>query len=102
ALPIWVDFMKVALKGRAAKAFVQPSGIVAARIDKRTGLLAAPGESDADVMTEVFLDGTAPTETAPAPGEVDPSQFMLDHFGPTRPTLGADERGAASAGSASN
>src|SRR5215470_17420511 len=69
ALPIWIDFMKVALKGRAAKAFVQPSGVVVARIDKRTGLLAAPGEGDADVMTEVFLDGTAPTEMAPAPGE---------------------------------
>jgi penicillin-binding protein 1A len=91
ALPIWIDFMKVALKGRAPKAFVQPSGVVTARIDKRTGLLAAPGEDEKDVMNEVFLAGTAPTETAPAPGEVDPSTYMLDQVGTD------DEQGAANA-----
>jgi len=93
ALPIWVDFMKVALKGRAAKAFVQPSGVVTARIDKRTGLLAAPGEAESDILNEVFLEGTAPTETAPAPGEVDPSTFMLDQAG----SGSDDEQGAANA-----
>jgi penicillin-binding protein 1A len=81
ALPIWIDFMKVALRGRAAKAFVQPSGVVLARIDKRTGLLAAPGEPPEDTLDEVFLEGTAPTESAPAPGEVDPSTFVLEQTG---------------------
>lgn len=91
ALPIWIDFMKVALKGRAPKAFVQPSGVVMARIDRRTGLLAAPSEDEKDVLNEVFLEGTAPTETAPAPGELDPSTYMLDQVGTD------DEQGAANA-----
>jgi penicillin-binding protein 1A len=91
ALPIWIDFMKVALKARAARSFVQPSGVVVARIDRRTGLLAAPGEAEADTLNEVFLEGTVPTETAPAPGEVDPSTFMLEQTGVD------DEQGAANA-----
>ncbi len=66
--------------------------MVTARIDKRTGLLAAPGEPEAEVMNEVFLEGTAPTETAPAPGEVDPSTFMLDQAGGVD-----DEEGASNA-----
>jgi penicillin-binding protein 1A len=91
ALPIWIDFMKTALRARAPKSFVAPSGVVTARIDKRTGLLAAAGEAEADVMNEVFLAGTVPTETAPAPGEVDPSTLMVEQTG------GDDEQGAASA-----
>src|SRR5262249_48226404 len=91
ALPIWTDFMKVALRGRAPKAFVQPSGVVVARIDKHTGLLAAPGEAEGDVMNEAFLEGTAPTQTAPAPGEADPSTFAVDAAGPD------DEQGASNA-----
>jgi penicillin-binding protein 1A len=91
ALPIWIDFMKTALRARAPKSFVAPSGVVTARIDKRTGLLAAAGEAEADVMNEVFLAGTVPTETAPAPGEVDPSTLMVEQTGVD------DEQGAASA-----
>ncbi len=78
ALPIWIDFMKSAIKGRPVKTFVQPAGVVVARIDKKTGLLATPQHPEADTLNEVFLDGTAPVESAPAPGEVDPSSFVLD------------------------
>jgi len=81
ALPIWVELMQTALRGRPAQSFAQPSGVVVARIDKRTGLLAAPGEPESETLSEVFLDGTAPTEMAPAPGEVDPSTFVLEQVG---------------------
>jgi penicillin-binding protein 1A len=89
AVPIFVDFMKTALKGRPPRTFTPPPGVVTVRIDKRTGLLAAPGEAESETMDEVFLEGTAPTETAPAPGEVDPSTFMIEQMD--------DEQGAANA-----
>jgi penicillin-binding protein 1A len=80
ALPIWVDFMKIALKDRPARGFSQPAGVVVARIDRKTGLLAPPDAAEAEVLTEVFLDGTAPVETAPSAGEVDPSTFVLEQI----------------------
>jgi penicillin-binding protein 1A len=66
ALPIWVDFMTKALASSTISDFAQPAGIVVARIDPATGLLPAPGS---DGIEEVFLDGTAPTDSAAAPGE---------------------------------
>jgi penicillin-binding protein 1A len=75
ALPIWVDIMSGALKNTPPKPFLQPPGIVVQRIDPKTGLLAAAGAASVD---EVFLDGTAPTETAPAAGEADPNTFIID------------------------
>ena len=80
ALPIWMDVMKVALRGQGNRMFKQPQGIVVARIDKKTGKLAPVGASETDSMDEVFLDGTVPIEVAPAPGEVDPSTFVLDQL----------------------
>ena len=80
AVPIFVDVAKVALKNRAARAFQPPPGVVTARIDKKTGKLAPPGAPDAEVMEEVFLEGTVPTEVAPAQGEVDPSSLVLDEL----------------------
>jgi penicillin-binding protein 1A len=80
ALPVWIDVMKVALKGRGTKTFRQPPGVVVARIDRKTGKLAAPGEQDADTLDEVFLQGSVPTEVAPATGEADPSTFVIDEM----------------------
>jgi penicillin-binding protein 1A len=81
ALPIWLDFMTKALAGRPVSDFEQPAGVVVARIDPATGLLPPPG---AEGIEEVFLDGTAPTETAAAPGEeTNPDQMLLErHEGP--------------------
>jgi penicillin-binding protein 1A len=77
ALPIWIDFMTKALAGRPMSDFEQPAGVVVARIDPATGLLAPPGS---DGIEEVFLDGTAPTETAAAPGEeANPDRMLLEH-----------------------
>jgi penicillin-binding protein 1A len=77
ALPIWLDFMTKALAGRPVSDFEQPAGVVVARIDPVTGLLSAPGSEG---IEEVFLDGTAPTESAAAPGEeANPDQMLLEH-----------------------
>lgn len=62
ALPIWVDFMKVALEGVPEKPFIQPEGIVSIRIDAQTGLLASASSSD--VLFEFFRSENVPTEEA--------------------------------------
>jgi penicillin-binding protein 1A len=60
ALPIWIDFMEVALRDRPARNFEVPSGIVFARIDTKTGLLAS-AQSETSVF-QAFLRGTEPRE----------------------------------------
>jgi penicillin-binding protein 1A len=76
AAPIWADFMSKALAGQPIRDFVQPPGVVVVQIDPATGLLPAPGAQGRD---EVFLDGTAPTEAAAAPGEeASPDQMLLE------------------------
>jgi penicillin-binding protein 1A len=75
ALPIWVDIMSGALKSVPPKPFAQPPGVVVQKIDAKTGLLAPPGAPGLD---EVFLDGTAPTQVAPAAGEADPNTYIQD------------------------
>ena len=75
ALPIWVDFMTKALATTTISDFAQPPGIVVTHIDPTTGLLPPPGQ---DGIEEVFVDGTAPTESASAPGEeYNPDQLLL-------------------------
>jgi penicillin-binding protein 1A len=76
ALPIWTEFMTKALAGQPTKDFTPPPGVVIQRIDKGTGLLAAPGQ-DVNTLDEVFLDGTAPTETAPVAGQEQSADKLL-------------------------
>ena len=70
-LPIWIDYMRVALADQPEVALEQPSGIVTMRIDPVTGNPAAPGDSEAPF--EFFLEEFAPqppagtgSSTAPA------------------------------------
>jgi penicillin-binding protein 1A len=79
AAPIWAEFMSKATAGRPTKDFVQPPGIVVQRIDKASGLLAAPGQ-ESNTLDEVFLDGTAPTEHAAAGGgqEASPDKLLME------------------------
>jgi penicillin-binding protein 1A len=77
AAPIWADFMLKATAGKPTKDFAQPAGVVVQRIDKATGLLAAPGQ-ETGTLDEVFLDGTAPTQQAAAAGqETNPDKLLL-------------------------
>jgi penicillin-binding protein 1A len=80
AVPIWIDFMTKTLAGQPIKDFAQPPGVVVQRIDRATGLLPPTGtEVGADTLDEVFLDGTVPTEMAPAPGhEKTADELLLD------------------------
>ncbi|MGQ0621587.1 MAG: penicillin-binding protein 1A [Panacagrimonas sp.] len=58
ALPMWMDFMRAALKDHPETPRPRPSGLVTVRIDRRSGLLAAGGDSDA--MTETVREDRVP------------------------------------------
>lgn len=60
ALPAWMDFMRVALKGVPEETLPRPPGLVNVRIDPRTGRLAAVGDPDA-------IFETVPQERIPEP-----------------------------------
>jgi penicillin-binding protein 1A len=94
AVPVFVGTVKAMGRRVRSKPFDRPAGVVEARIDKRTGLLAAPGAPDEQSMVEVFVDGTAPTETATAIGEVDPTNFVTEQYD-EEAGAGAGEAGAA-------
>jgi penicillin-binding protein 1A len=61
ALPMWIDFMRVALEDSPDRARPVPECIVNVRIDPKTGLLARPGQSDA--IFEYFRVENVPTDT---------------------------------------
>jgi penicillin-binding protein 1A len=58
ALPIWIDFMREALEGTPDDPPVMPPGVVQARINPETGLLAAL-DTRGGIM-EVFQAGRLP------------------------------------------
>nr|MBV6630412.1 PBP1A family penicillin-binding protein [Oceanococcus sp. HetDA_MAG_MS8] len=84
ALPIWMDFMAQALPGLPPKEFLPPPGVVIARIDPETGLLASDGRE------EMFLEGKlpdqAPRKNGPAAAatssspEEDAAEELLDEL----------------------
>lgn len=60
ALPIWLDFMKEAVKNQPESEFQVPPGVVFASIHPQTGKLAPPNASYA--IKEAFIEGTEPKE----------------------------------------
>jgi penicillin-binding protein 1A len=60
ALPIWLDFMKEAVKNQPESEFQIPPGVVFASIHPQTGKLAPPNASYA--IKEAFIEGTEPRE----------------------------------------
>jgi penicillin-binding protein 1A len=76
ALPGWMSFMKVAHEGKPRLDFSRSPGVVTVAIDSRTGKL--PYTDDPDVLDEVFLAGTEPTELSelppPAPADAGADQ----------------------------
>ena len=72
ASPIWLYFMEKALEGMPALDFEIPKGVVFAKIDTETGLLAGPHSKKR--VFQAFKEGTEPKEyraheTAPKRGE---------------------------------
>ncbi|MBI44060.1 penicillin-binding protein 1A [uncultured Marinobacter sp.] len=57
ALPVWIDYMKVALQGRPPAFMPRPNGIVNVRINPETGERARPGEEG---VFELFKAEQAP------------------------------------------
>jgi penicillin-binding protein 1A len=84
ALPMWIDFMRVALQDVPDFVPERPGGLVNVRIDPRTGNLARADNPDA--VFEVFEVGTVPTTgditigpgalTAPTDGRQVPDQLF--------------------------
>ncbi len=74
ALPIWVDYMKEAVKHRTGD-FEPPPSIVTVRIDGKTGRRAPPGARGS--VMEAFRQGTEPKESVARAGEAPPDQLLM-------------------------
>ena len=62
ALPMWIEFMRAALKDRPQRPYFKPHNIISANIDPATGLLAHPAAEDA--MIETFRSEYLPKDFA--------------------------------------
>ncbi len=60
ALPILIEFNRIALKGVPLHQLPEPEGIVSVRISKKTGCPASAVHASYDVMFEVFREGHVP------------------------------------------
>jgi penicillin-binding protein 1A len=67
ALPVWMEFMKVALEGVEDKPPLMPEGLAQARIDPDSGLLARLDNDDA--IMEIFQAGRLPSMEQVSGGE---------------------------------
>lgn len=86
ALPMWVDYMREALKGVLEKPLERPEGLVSVRIDPETGLLAGAGSTDA--IFETFRTEYVPKKkTTPGYKPLNGSQDTLDEAPPEKEQL---------------
>jgi penicillin-binding protein 1A len=74
ASPLWLYYMSHVLKGTPVVDFPVPDGVVFAKIDVNTGLLAG-SYSDKTVL-QAFTEGTEPTEYSPKPKSAKSGQFF--------------------------
>jgi len=68
ALPLWIDFMKVALAGKPERQLTRPDGLVTMKINAETGQAAT--DTDTNTVFEIFRKEKAPTASAAAPEEL--------------------------------
>ena len=66
ALPIWINYMREALKGTPNHSMPEPPDIVTVRIDPSNGLLANPSQSNA--IFQVFRKEYQPKQVSQEPG----------------------------------
>jgi penicillin-binding protein 1A len=74
ASPIWLYFMSDVLKDRSVIDFQVPGGVVFAKIDSNTGLLAGPHSENTVLQT--FKEGSEPTDYSPKPKTAKSGQFF--------------------------
>jgi penicillin-binding protein 1A len=75
ASPIWLGFMQTLLQDRPVEVFTVPEGVVFAKIDAETGLLAIA--ESRETRFECFKEGTEPTTYSSRPEAVDePESFF--------------------------
>jgi len=80
ASPIWLYFMSQVLKGHPVEDFPVPEGVIFAKIDAKTGLLASPHSKK--TVFQAFKEETEPQEYSPKPKAAKSghfSQFDMDH-----------------------
>lgn len=68
ALPMWIDFMRAALKDVPEEELKQPINMVTVRIDPETGLLARP--ETINPISETFREAFVPTELTPLKAQI--------------------------------
>jgi penicillin-binding protein 1A len=80
ALPMWIEFMRSALKGVPEQPFEMPPGITTARIDKATGQLAPAG--DPNSLLEVFkIEDVARLAAGPNNATEEEKKVQQDAYG---------------------
>jgi penicillin-binding protein 1A len=73
ASPIWLYFMSEVLKDEPVEDFQTPEGVVFAKIDAKTGLLASPYSEK--TVFQAFREGQEPIEHTPKPKSAKTGQF---------------------------
>ena len=68
ALPLWIDFMRVALAGKPEKQLPRPDGLVTIKINAETGEAAT--DADTNTVFEIFRKERAPVADSAAPSEI--------------------------------
>lgn len=79
ALPVFINVAK-AMK-LPSKPFVVPPHVTTVTIDKASGLLAADGADKKTTLTEAYVEGTEPTQTATKAGDVDEQHAVTSEYG---------------------
>jgi len=67
ALPLWINFMRVALAGKPEKQLPRPDGLVTMKINAETGEAAT--DADTNTVFEIFRKERAPAAGSAAPSE---------------------------------
>ncbi|MEX0976136.1 MAG: PBP1A family penicillin-binding protein [Woeseia sp.] len=84
ALPLWIEFMRSALRGVPSSAMPMPEGVITVRINKRTGCPARASDPYEDVMFEIFEEGALP-ECEVQDDQVDIFNQSIDDSGREEP-----------------
>ncbi len=77
ALPIWIEFMKTALKDKEEKPLQKPVGISSAYINPKTGLLSPPGSQPG--KWEYFRHENIPRQYSPLQATTDQDKESLEN-----------------------